>query len=145
MTCLALLLLALPDDASKLLDAADSVELLSLDPSRIDAKAKDQGFHGYKPLGKTVLKGEAKKALLATLRKGIADSDGSVAGCFRPRHGIRALLKGKSVDLVICYECHSILIFAGDKPSSTPTHPGPAKQLNKILADAKVPLPKAPE
>ncbi len=39
--------------------------LLSLDPSRLDKTEKDQGFHGYKVLGRTTLsKKDDRTALL---------------------------------------------------------------------------------
>ncbi|MBY0232173.1 MAG: hypothetical protein K2W96_23085 [Gemmataceae bacterium] len=144
---LALILVpSLPADTRRILDAADGVELISLDPKRIDAEAKDQGFHGYKPLGKTSLKRKADRAkLLKALYKGIDDSDGTVAGCFNPSHGIRAKSGGKTVELVICYQCCSMTVHLDGKASGVLTTPSPSKLFNSILADAKVPLPKQAE
>ena len=52
-----------------------------------------------------------QKQLLDALYKGIADSDGNGAKCFDPRHGIRASVDGKTVDLVICFECSWVYVF----------------------------------
>lgn len=146
MLALAAPLLALPAETRKMLDKAESIEFFSLNPSPIDSKAKDQGFRGYKPLGSVKLEKKAERErLLKALYKGIDDSDGSVAGCFIPRHGIKAVVDGKTVELVICFQCHSMTVYVDGKRSSVLTDGGPAATFNKILTDAKVPLPKAPK
>lgn len=138
--------LALPADTRKLLDKADTVELLSLDPTPLGDKEKvKQSFHGYKVLGKVDLTKKAdKEKLLKAFYKGIDDSDGSVAGCFIPRHGIRAKVDGKTIEIVVCFQCHSMQVYIGDKRTSVLTDRSPAATFNKILKDAKVPLPKQP-
>src|SRR5437870_4054176 len=93
------------NEAAKVLQSADTVELISLDPA---AKGfdKKQSFHGWKVLGRTSLKDKVtRERVIAAIKKGVADSDGSVAGCFRPRHGIRATRGKTTVELVICFEC----------------------------------------
>lgn len=35
-----------------------------------------------------------------------------VAACFNPRHGLRAVHAGHTVDLVICFECLTLEVFA---------------------------------
>jgi hypothetical protein len=98
-------------------------------------------FHGFRILGKTTLKDETRKTIVAGLYKGIKDSDGSVAACFNPRHGIRATADGKTVDIVICFECHSLLTYLGEMKASALTAPTPEATFNKVLTEAKVPLP----
>lgn len=153
--CAALLLaalaaapaLALPPETRKLLDSADSVELLSLDPKPFPPDAKNRGFHGYKELGRVKLAKKAgREAVLKALYRGIDDSKGLVAGCFNPRHGIRAVSGDKTVDLVICYECLSMQVFVnGKRAPAALTVRGPEVLFNKVLGDAKVPLPKKPD
>src|SRR5262249_35300364 len=118
-------------------------ELYSLDPSRLTEPPKD-GFHGWKVLGKTTVKdADTRKTLLAALEKGAKDNDGKVAGCFNPRHGIRVKAGDKTIDLVICFECFSASVFTGDEKSgSFLTTGSPQPALDKVLTDAKVPLPK---
>src|SRR5438270_127934 len=114
--------LALPADTRKLLDKADTVELLSLDPTPLGDKEKvKQSFHGYKVLGKVDLKTDDKKKLLKAFYKGIDDSDGSVAGCFIPRHGIRAKVDGKTIEIVVCFQCHSMNVYIGGKRTNVLT------------------------
>jgi hypothetical protein len=132
---------ALPPEALKALDQAKALELYSLDPGPTKEKPAD-AFHGFKVLGKTTVKAdEARKALAAAVLKGVADSDGSVADCFEPRHGVRAVYDGKTYDFVICFHCAQIELYAGDKQlATTPTAATPEPALDKLLKDAGVPL-----
>jgi hypothetical protein len=132
----------LPNDAKTILEKAESIELLSLDPTRRQEKSKDD-FHGWKVLGKTILKKEDdRKTAWTAIEKGIKDNDGSAAACFNPRHGIRATHDGKTVELVICFECLTLHVYVDGKQSSALTTRSPQKALDKILTDAEVPLPK---
>ena len=133
----------IPADAKAALEKATEWELYSLDPSRLKEPPEDN-FHGWKVLGKTTVKdAETRKKLLAALDKGAKDNDGTVAGCFNPRHGIRVKAGDTTIDLVICFECFSASVFAGDERSgSFLTTASPQPALDKVLTDAKVPLPK---
>ena len=105
----------IPDEPRAILDKAEQIELLSLDPVPSIEKLKD-GFHGWKVLGKTAVKdAEVRKKLVAAFKKGVADNDGMAAFCFNPRHGIRAIHDGKTVDFVICFECFQVQSYVGDK------------------------------
>ncbi len=134
----------LPKDVREAFNKATEFECYSLDPSRVLKKNdKDMYFHNWKVLGKTTLKGDDAKKVRAAIDKGRKNSDGSVALCFNPRHGVRILHGKKTYDLLICYECHSAMIFEGDqKIGEFLTAPGPEKSLNKVLQAANVPLPK---
>jgi uncharacterized protein (TIGR03067 family) len=131
-----------PKEVREVLDKAEQIELLSLHP-KPDNKAAG-AFYGYRVLGKTVLKDKkARQKLLDAFYKGVTDSEGAVAGCFNPRHGIRAKHGDKTTDLVICFECLSLAIHGPDKyKGSLLTTGSPSGTFNKILKDAQVPLPK---
>src|SRR5437868_919741 len=83
----------LSDASHQILDTSEQLILFSLEPaprspSSADAREKS---HEYPILGRAEIKEAKTKAeLLAALYKGIEDSDGAVAACFNPRHGIRA-------------------------------------------------------
>src|SRR5262249_37945696 len=84
-----------PDDARLIVEKAEEIELLSIDPARPVEKPKTD-FHGWKVLGKTVIKdAEVRKKLVAAMKKGVEETKGQVAICFNPRHGIRASHDGK--------------------------------------------------
>jgi hypothetical protein len=133
----------LPADVANILDKAKELELYSLDPDPKKEQAAD-GFHGWKVLGKTIVKdAETRKKLLAVLKKGIADNKGEGAKCFEPRHGIRATYDGKSADLVICFACDRIRVFVNEKQveSWIYTTNSPQPSFDKVLTENKVPLP----
>lgn len=139
-----------PNEAKAVLENAGRYELLSLHPSQSELKKGDEEFQGWKVLGKTAAKdsGDRKKVRKA-IEKGVAESYG-VGGCFKPRHGLRAVHKDKTVELVICFECMSIAVSiqekGGDpKGASLWTTATPKPVLDKILRDAKVPLPPGPD
>ena len=134
----------LPADVTGILEKADEIELYSLNPDKRTKKATG-GLRGWIVLGQTTLSGDEKKAILEALHKGIADSDGSVAACFNPRHGIKATHDGKTVELVICYECSSISGWNDGTRFSVLTADGPAKEFNRVLEAKGVALPKASE
>jgi hypothetical protein len=133
----------IPDDVKTILEKADKFELLSLDPEYLKEKPAD-GFHGWKVLGRTTVKdADARKTLLAAFEKGVEENKGEVARCFDPRHGIRATRGDKTVDLVICFECYQVKVFAGEGERKDFLVTGsPQPTFDKVLTDAKVPLPK---
>jgi hypothetical protein len=133
----------LPAKVKAILDKADQLELLSLDPDSKKPKAKDD-YHGWHVLGTTVVKkAEVRKLILEALVKGIAESEEHGAKCFEPGHGIQATSGGKTVDLVICFECKWVDAYFGDeKVTKLVTTWKPRTTLDKVLTDAKVPLPK---
>jgi hypothetical protein len=148
---LAALIVLLPAAASRAADAetpvtylekAGEIELYSLDPSERGVK---DGFHGWKVLGKTTVKdAETVKKLAAAFKKGVEENKGIAAACFNPRHGIRLTHDGKTVDLVICFECYSVQEFVADKQGKgclVTRSPQPA--FDKVLKDAGVALPNS--
>ena len=133
------------EPALTVLEKAEQIELLSLNPERPQEKPKD-GFHGWKVLGKTTVKdADTRKKLIAAFKEGVAKNDGTAALCFNPRHGIRATHDGKTAEFVICFECLHGQTYLGDKQlKGFLTTSFPEKAFNKILTDAKVPLPEKP-
>src|ERR1043165_7112710 len=62
----------IPMDLQAILEKADSIELISLSPSRLKEEPK-HAFHGWKMLGKTTVnKAEDRKALVEAFVKGAA-------------------------------------------------------------------------
>ena len=92
----------------------DQVIFYTLEPG-MKIKGK-KVFHGYSILGnKELKKFEHKKTILDYLNKSIEKSQGDVAACFEPRHGLR-IVKGKKIlDLVICFECASAKVSSSKK------------------------------
>lgn len=129
----------LPAAVAAALEKADELEVYSLDGEQ---PAKD-GWHGFKLLGKTAVKGPEAHEVGALVAKGVAE--GKIgAKCFIPRHGVRVTHDGKTYDLVICFECRWVYVHTdgGDKAARFATSDAAEKALNAALTEAKVPLAK---
>ena len=135
-------------ESRKVLDSGQRFLLLSLDPmsqfypagSNTDT---NKIFHGFSILGSAEIKDPVERAkLLKELYKGIANSDGMVAMCFNPRHGISASLGTNTVDLVICFECLQIAIYSGHT-NGLLTSRSPQKTFNQALVKAGIPVAKS--
>jgi hypothetical protein len=127
----------LPKDAGDILNKAQEFELYSLEPY---AEGMNK-FHGCKVLGKIVVKkGETYTKLLAALNESVGDNG---AKCFDPRHAIRAVHDGKSVDLVICFQCRLVYVYrdSEEKEIQVQLRDSSAEPvLDQVLKDAGVPL-----
>lgn len=139
----------IPEAVEKLLGRAEGFEVYSLDPERKtdqDGKVVEvrDGFHGWRVLGKTEVKGEAERKRLAdALRVGAEDNFGMAAGCFIPRHGLRLTGGGKAVDLVICFQCLAVQVYVGGQPGEGFLTTGePRAAFDAVLKAAGVELPK---
>jgi len=101
----------LPSAVVTTLQQADHFELLSLDP-KLQSFPEEDSFHGYGiPSRVTISDANTRKRLISALRRGMRENSDTIAACFHPRHGIRAVRKGKEADLVICFECLQIQLF----------------------------------
>lgn len=131
-----------PAEVKKLLAKVEQFDLYSLDPEGNRDEKDEKTMHGWKVLGKTTVKdAKTRKDLITTLEK--AAGKGSGAKCFEPRHAIRASGGGKTVDLIICFECSWIYIYEGKKQIAVVTVADKVQPtFDKVLKDAKVPLPK---
>jgi hypothetical protein len=144
----------LPTATRKILDTGERFVLLSLDPTPPGLRSESapppkETFHDYGVLGRTDIHSTEERAeLLHALYKGIVESDGSVAACFNPRHGITATLGGDTVDLVICFECLSIETYAGQaegvlaRSANVLTTHSPQPMFNRALERARLPVAK---
>jgi hypothetical protein len=144
-------------EAVAALDAPDTFYLYSLDPVNIDLKraylqasqaatnaAKNpELFHGYEILGRTeVVNSRQRKELVDAFKRGIEEGKGPPPACFDPRHGIRVVKSGLTVDFVICFEC----VTVSEVISSTRhlrISRSPRDVFNNALKRANLPL--APE
>ncbi|MSR54937.1 MAG: hypothetical protein EXS09_16870 [Gemmataceae bacterium] len=129
------------DKAKAILAKSNVIELYSLEPIR-DEKGKDN-FHGWKVLGKTTVKEEAARKSLLAVTGTIGPGYG--AKCFEPRHGIRVTSGDTHIDLIICFECSWVYIYfkgKGDDRLRLIIGRDQQPALDRILTEAKVPLPK---
>ncbi|QDU25676.1 hypothetical protein ETAA8_07460 [Anatilimnocola aggregata] len=138
-----------PAEVREALEKATSVELLSLNYkiAGVEARKKHPGefFDGLLVLGSVQLKDAEQKKLVAAFHQSVTNWDGAI-GCFSPRHGIRVKHAGSTYDLVICFECITVVVNKDGKHFATALLKNPPADLfNQFLKDAKVPLPEQPE
>lgn len=140
-----------PTVAKKALENAEQFELFSLDPPYPNDAPFETGvptFHRWKVLGKVeIADRNTRQRIVAALRKGVAEMNiKSVPGCFSPRHGIRAIRGGKSIDFVICFECWQVEMYAGEQHlTGFLTTGSPQPVFDAALKDAGVPLAQKPK
>ncbi|MCD6051483.1 MAG: hypothetical protein K0Q55_2892, partial [Verrucomicrobia bacterium] len=112
----------LSPEAAAVLDAPDSFYLYSLHPepaafrrpqtpqeaTNVVSKLGEE-YHGFEILGRAeVVDPVQRRELVDALKRGVSEGKGPAPSCFSPRHGIRAVKGGVTVDLVICFECISM-------------------------------------
>src|SRR6266542_3342151 len=128
-----------PGDSYSIFNGSQRLTLFSLDPSPVEGEKSKETFHGYKVLGKVLiadpgLQTDVKKSLYRAINYGSMP-----AACFNPRHGLRAEMNGKSVDLVICFECSCLILYAGKEKGVAVISSIRAEGLyNRIMRDAGV-------
>jgi len=129
---------ALPESVLKTLSNANQLELLSLVPEPEKEKPKDH-FHGYTVLGKTAVQDAAtRKKVVDSLTRGM-QGEINPAKCFEPRHGIRAVHDGKTLELVICFACKQFEVYdaSGNKQKFLVNNT-PEPTFDNVLKDAGI-------
>jgi hypothetical protein len=139
----------LPSSAKSILEKADKIELISLDPGNPerDERPPKGDYFGWKELGRTTIDDpEILRNVVSTVEKGF-EVGGRAAACFWPRHALHVSHKGKTVDILICFHCSQVAVYVDGKqvdPYLTISL-SPQPVLDKLLIDAKVPLAPKPE
>ena len=138
---------------SPLADDPDQLVVYSLDGTKevreaelAEAKLKGEYLYTFPVLGKVqVTDTRQRREVLAAIRRAVRNPP-KPAHCFWPRHAVRTVKGGETVDMVICFECQTYFTYWGVEPEGgrlTPAiSPDPEPLFDKILTDAGVPLAK---
>lgn len=136
----------MPAEYKNALESGTDFVFLSVHPERKDPATISAGknFHNFEILGqKAVTDAATRRKLVAAFQKGVSESDGTVAACFNPRHGISVKQNGKTYDFVICFQCLSASVYVdGVRGEGLLTTGSPAREFNEVIADLG--LPPAP-
>lgn len=94
-------------------------------------------FHGQPVLGTARVDDLATRDLILQLvERGIEASDGTVAACFDPRHGISVAIDGATIDFLICYECLSMEVYRnGERADGHLTVEAVEPELTRLFED----------
>ncbi|MDI1444101.1 hypothetical protein [Polyangium sp. 6x1] len=113
---------SLPDSAVGVLEGADSFQVLALEPDHGGEPPQGaETFHGYQVLAKgDVADPKTRERIVDIVNAGVRKG-GTLAKCFNPRHGVHAVRGGRSVDLVICYECSALEVVEDGQTKTLPT------------------------
>jgi hypothetical protein len=99
-------------------------------------------FHNYRVQGQTEIKDKnVQERIRAIYDDGISDTHFSAA-CFSPKHGIRTVRNGQTLDIVICFHCAQVNVYLNNNEVAW-SHFGSIHQpeFDAILTNADVPLP----
>jgi hypothetical protein len=136
---------SVPSKAKQALLNAEKFELFSLDPDQ--GRENADGIHGWKILGSLEISdAQLCRQIADRLIEGIEASGGHevMAACFDPRHAIRVSRRRRTFDIVVCFHCMRAYFYEGDgeQKKMCSTNSAVEELLNKVLADAKIPLPR---
>lgn len=128
-----------PPEVADIFFKSSEVELFSLSTDYNEELAPDN-FHGFNILGSVKLSDRGLLTRMARdLDKAVDTNDMTNVRCFWPRHGIRTTVDGKIFELVICFECHRLLLYVdGEFKFKTDLNSTPKLTFNKPLSDAGV-------
>ena len=138
----------LPRQVRHVLENAETFELMSVSPGILDPKQHPGAeaivvdkFMKFRVIGKMrVADAAARRELIGALYSGIVSAR-TQNMCYYPRHAIRATRKGKTAELVICFQCWT---YRGNGPDGQRLQGlitgGPQELFDKTLTAAGVPL-----
>jgi hypothetical protein len=117
------------------LSQSERFELFALLPERSE-KSVTAGFHGWPILAQSLVADRETQNILTQALKAGAESSFSFRSCFEPRHGVRLLFQGKTVDLVICFKCETVEVYLDDRRvKGFSTTNSPEATFDRVVAD----------
>ena len=127
----------------KLGNAPSKFVLYSLDPRKRHEESlhNQKVFHGFNILGRAqITDSSEQRALLRALAHGVRENDGPPAACFDPRHALHVDQGGRSIDLVICFECSQVHAYGFNQHDSFLTSASPQPIFDDSLRRHGLPL-----
>jgi hypothetical protein len=96
---------------------AEKVEIFRLSPKEVGKGGAKRTFHGHEIVGEVrAITGEERKVAGDFLAKALHwDTAYRQGACFTPKHGVRATVAGKPLDLVISFDCWRAKAFDGEE------------------------------
>lgn len=143
--CCGLFLIICTAGCGSNLDSPEQLTLFSIDGRdgpHNDVKYTEEKFHGFPVIGKVEITDAGRRQeLVSALKDGMArQPELGPAACFWPRHGLRVVAKGKTVEFVICFECNQVDEFRGDQRRRKLINGDVQPTFDKPLKDFGVPL-----
>lgn len=97
-----------------------------------------ESFYKYSVAGKQELSEQnMRQEVVEALIRSSHENKGQEAACFYPHHGLRAVSKGKVVDLLICFSCRKVKVLPDDEWAYMSATAMPV--LDKFLEESGIP------
>ena len=128
----------LPKSARNILESAETIELLSIEPCVASMLERRSRVHNQGLLGCTIVKSvfvtdaTSRSNLLNGLYYGVA-AGGTPMACWQPQHGIRASAKGRTVEIAICFQCSYLHGYVGNEHFDAIISGRPQALFNSLL------------
>lgn len=137
----------IPKVVWKCLTSSKEMFLISLDPmvkkrdNKNAASSSKTYFYGFVELGRTKINNQIERTKIAEeIKASISDLSVNQSKCFWPRHAIFVTDGKLAFEILICYECHGIEIYAGNKRIFNDSIGGSPAYFNELLRNANLPL-----
>lgn len=126
-------------------DDPDSMTLISIDgPETWKGPTSGEPLLGGRVLGQVEITDPAqRREIVAAVKQAIRNPHPNRMGCWMPRHVLRLSKAGKTIEVVICFECHGYAIHLDRNSSQSDgglIHPDGQPTLDKYLKEASVPI-----
>lgn len=132
--------------------ARSGMVLYSINPEKIwreKGVAPDRKyFCGYRVIGSAEIASAQERALVlnAFAKSVFAFVDGEyLAGCFAPRHGMRLVIDGRTIDFLICFECAQVEAKGFGKIAAFLINGEAQPVFDEVLRAHRVKLARKPE
>ena len=125
---------AFPDTSSTVFENGQQMSVFWIDPPQ--SSQVPMTFHGCHVRRERIITDPKLKAeLRAAVNEAIANNSGIAGKCFIPHHGLRVSQGIQSVDLVICFDCHRLAVYSGQKSRSSIITPTQSTEVlfNRVL------------
>ena len=123
---------------------SDQLTLYSIKTETTESEEGKGRFHDYPILGAVEITDAAQRREIMTALVEGFEKGGIAANCFWPRHAIRTITDGKTVDYVICFHCSQVEVY-GDNPKTAVTANDAMPVLDKYLKAAGITQVPEPE
>lgn len=140
------------DPINRLADEPDQLTVYSLDGLKIgEADGLPNGteiFHNVPVLGRVEVTDPAVRREIVGAVKASAHGPKQALACYWPRHAVRTVQGGATVDVLICFQCRNYHTYLNGQGAGggVGVTPDAKPLLDKVLTDAGVKLaPESPE
>jgi hypothetical protein len=126
-----------PDALPRAFARAERFEVLALDPFTQSDTIPDN-YYGWRVVGRAAVTDRPARArLIESLRRSLRQPGVEPGFCFHPRHGLSVTRAGRTVDLVICFECSRFESYEnGEQTDFAPVGGAPEPLFNDLLRAA---------